>query len=80
MHAWTIISGVNIFCTHIKINDFTNAQDTLRESTNILKEKFNFYLSLFKWKKCLEVDEEAKDIALKLYSDLPIKLEKVFKI
>jgi cobalt-zinc-cadmium efflux system protein len=63
MHAWTITSGVSIFSTHIKINDFSNAQDTLRESTNILKEKFNFYLSTIQMEKeCLEAEKEAKDI------------------
>jgi cobalt-zinc-cadmium efflux system protein len=63
MHAWTITSGIDIFSTHIKINDFTNAQDTLRESTNILKEKFSFYLSTIQMEKeCLEVEDKAKDI------------------
>ncbi len=65
MHAWTIISGVNIFSTHIKINDFTNAQNTLPESTNILKEKFNFYLSTIQMEKNVwKLMKKAKDIAL----------------
>jgi cobalt-zinc-cadmium efflux system protein len=61
MHAWTITSGINIFSTHIEINDFTNAQDSLRGSTNILKEKFNLYLLTIQMEKeCLEVEDKAR--------------------
>jgi cobalt-zinc-cadmium efflux system protein len=64
IHAWTITSGVNIFSTHIKIDDLSKTQDTLRESTRILKEKFDFYFSTIQIEKeCLEIDDdEAKDI------------------
>ena len=58
MHAWTITSGVNIFSTHIQTNDLTKTQDILRESTKILKERFDFYFSTVQIEKeCLEMDE-----------------------
>jgi cobalt-zinc-cadmium efflux system protein len=61
-HAWTITSGVNIFSTHIKTDDLSKTQDILKESTKMLKEKFNFYFSTIQIEQeCLEI-EEPKDI------------------
>lgn len=63
MHAWTITSGVNIFSTHIKTDDTTKTQDILKESTKMLKEKFDFYFSTIQIEKdCLEIEDDAKDI------------------
>ncbi|MDF2738379.1 MAG: cobalt-zinc-cadmium resistance protein CzcD [Nitrososphaeraceae archaeon] len=62
MHAWTITSGVNIFSTHIKTDDVSKTQDILKESTTILKEKFDFYFSTVQIEQeCLEI-EEPRDI------------------
>jgi cobalt-zinc-cadmium efflux system protein len=62
IHAWSITSGVNIFSTHIKTDDLSKSQDILREATNILKEKFDFYFSTIQVEKeCVEIDE-AEDI------------------
>ncbi|HEU4483190.1 MAG TPA: cation diffusion facilitator family transporter [Nitrososphaeraceae archaeon] len=62
MHAWTITSGVNIFSTHIKTDDVSKTQDILKESTTILKEKFDFYFSTIQIEQeCLEI-EEPRDI------------------
>lgn len=62
MHAWTITSGVNIFSTHIKTDDVFKTQDILKESTTILKEKFDFYFSTIQIEQeCLEI-EEPRDI------------------
>ena len=67
MHAWTITSGVNIFSTHIHTDDLTKTQDILRESTKILKERFDFYFSTVQIEKeCLEMDEPRDiDITIK---------------
>jgi cobalt-zinc-cadmium efflux system protein len=62
IHAWSITSGVNIFSTHIKTDDLSKSQDILREATNVLKEKFDFYFSTIQVEKeCVEI-EEAEDI------------------
>jgi cobalt-zinc-cadmium efflux system protein len=62
MHAWTITSGVNIFSTHIKTDDVSKTQDILKESTTILKEKFDFYFSTVQIEQeCLEIEEEPRD-------------------
>ncbi len=64
IHACSITTGVNIFSTHIKTYDLSKSQDILQESTNLLKEKFDFYFStILVEKECIEIDE-AEDIEI----------------
>jgi cobalt-zinc-cadmium efflux system protein len=43
IHAWSVTPAVNIFLTHIHIDDLPKTDDILRKATKLLKEKFDFY-------------------------------------
>jgi cobalt-zinc-cadmium efflux system protein len=45
IHAWTLTSGVNIFSTHILVNDFSRGQEILEEAHRFLMEDYEFYFS-----------------------------------
>lgn len=62
IHAWSVTPAVNIFSTHIHIDDLSKTDDILQKATKLLKEKFDFYFPTIQVEKgCTEIDE-ARDI------------------
>jgi cobalt-zinc-cadmium efflux system protein len=64
VHAWSLTSGKNIFSAHICINDAANHERILRDTYQLLKEKFGIYFSTLQIEEaCLdEAGAEAIDI------------------
>ncbi len=52
MHAWTLTSGVNIYSTHLLVEDLSKAQGILDEAHRVLNEEHDFYFST------IQVEEE----------------------
>jgi cobalt-zinc-cadmium efflux system protein len=62
IHVWSVTPAVNIFLTHIHIDDLSKTDDILPKATKLLKEKFDFYFPTIQVEKeCAEMDE-ARDI------------------
>jgi cobalt-zinc-cadmium efflux system protein len=62
IHAWSVTPAVNIFSTHIHIDDLSKTDDILQKATKLLKEKFDFYFPTIQVEKeCTEIDK-ARDI------------------
>lgn len=66
MHAWTLTSGVNIYSTHLLVEDLSKAQGILDEAHRVLNEEHDFYFST------IQVEEECTS---RPYADM-IDIEK----
>jgi len=56
VHAWALTSGKNLFSAHVLIQDGADGDHILRQATEILKTKFEFYFST------LQVEHECSQI------------------
>ncbi len=60
-HAWVLTSEKNIFSAHIQVSDFSKAEEILKQASQLLKEKYQFYFSTLQIEKAHQAstaDEE----------------------
>lgn len=58
VHAWSLTSGRNMFSSHVCVRDWQEGERVLKEVNNLLRTKFNVYLSTTQIEETCLADEE----------------------
>lgn len=62
-HAWSLTSGVNVFSSHVCVNDWTEGKRVLEDLTDLLRNQFKIYFSTTQIEEyCLDGEEAAAAI------------------
>ena len=61
-HAWMITSGANVFSTHVKVRDFSRAQEILHAGQAVLDETGQFHFATMQLETELTESPDADDI------------------
>tara|TARA_R110001632_G_scaffold232806_1_gene374708 strand:- start:76123 stop:77043 length:921 start_codon:yes stop_codon:yes gene_type:complete len=56
-HAWVLTSGKNIFSAHLQVDDLLVSDKILKEATQLLKQKYQFYFSTLQIEKKHQISE-----------------------
>ena len=63
VHAWSLTSGLNIFSSHVRVQDASTGQHILTEVSNLLRDRFNIYFSTIQIEElCLSGEDRAAAI------------------
>jgi cobalt-zinc-cadmium efflux system protein len=63
VHAWSLTSGLNIFSSHVRVQDAGRGQQILTEVSNLLRDRFNIYFSTIQIEElCLSGEDRAAAI------------------
>ena len=63
VHAWSLTSGLNIFSSHVRVQDASTGQHILTEVSNLLRDRFNIYFSTIQIDElCLSGEDRAAAI------------------
>lgn len=63
VHAWSLTSGMNVFSSHICVDEPQSNQAVLEAATRLLREQFNIYFSTLQVEeRCMDREEAAAPI------------------